>query len=97
MWNQQQLEYRAEKYDRFVEYILAEYGSTNQFDKWSLTKDHCYEIQRLSFILGKMHVYMNDRHDMEQANLALKWFEKAFNETYDLSDFKQWMADNPEA
>lgn len=97
MWNQQQLEYRAEKYDRFVEYILAEYGSLNQFNQWSLSKDHWYEIQGLSFILGKMHVYINDRQDMEQANLTLKWFEKSFNETYDLSDFKQWMADNPEA
>lgn len=95
MWNYEQLAYRAEKYDRFVDYIFANYCYTNKNEKLSLTKEYLYDIQRFSFILGKMHVYMHDRQDMTQANDMLKCFEKEFDAEYSLRDFKEWMADNP--
>jgi len=45
--------------------------------------------------LGKLDVYINAHHDMEQANHTLKWFEKEFKEEYYITDFREWIKDNP--
>jgi hypothetical protein len=95
MWNSKQLSYRAEVYDRFLEYLVANYGVSRD-NKRALTEDYLEDIKRFSYILGKLDVYINAHHDMEQANYALKWFEKEFQSEYCMSDFKEWIKENPE-
>ena len=94
MWTYKQLCYRAEVYDRFLEYLLDNYGVTINH-KRALTEEFLEDIKRFSFILGKLDVYINAHHDMENANHALKWFEQEFKSTYYITDFREWIKENP--